>query len=197
LGDPLKKRIPKISIISFDDAQQTHRALELLILPAWLDRLRLKKNGSGTLRAVVQRVDEAAVLVDGRVVGQIARGLAAFVGVDIDDTEQDASVMAEKIAFLRCFEDADSKFNLSVQDVGGSVLAISQFTVHGDCRKGRRPSFTQAARPDTAVPLYELLVRLLREKGLSVETGVFGAHMEVRVVNNGPVTLLIDTKKVF
>lgn len=149
------------------------------------------------MRAVVQRADDASVVVDGAVVGQIARGLVVFLGVDADDTDQDAVQMADKVFFLRCFEDADSKFNLSVSDVAGAVLAISQFTLHGDCRKGRRPSFTQAARPEKAVPLYELFVRLLREKGLTVDTGSFGAHMQVRVNNNGPVTLLLDTKKVF
>lgn len=149
------------------------------------------------MRAVVQRVAEASVSVDGQVVGRIGRGLVAFVGVDVDDEAVDAEQMVDKISGLRCFEDEDSKFNLSVHDVGGGVLAISQFTVHGDCRKGRRPSFTQAARPEKAIPLYEAVVAGLRARGLPVETGVFGAHMEVQVKNNGPVTLLIDTKKVF
>lgn len=149
------------------------------------------------MRAVVQRVCEASVSADGRVTGRIGRGLVAFVGVDADDEEADAAQLAEKVASLRCFEDAASKFNLSVQDVGGGILAISQFTVHGDCRKGRRPSFTQAARPEKAVPLYEAFVGNLRAKGLTVETGLFGAHMDVYVHNDGPVTLLLDTKKVF
>jgi len=149
------------------------------------------------VRAVIQRAAEASVSVDGRVVGRIGRGLVAFVGVDVDDEAADAEQMVDKISGLRCFEDDDSKFNLSVHDVGGGVLAISQFTVHGDCRKGRRPSFTQAARPEKAIPLYEAVVAGLRARGLPVETGVFGAHMEVQVKNNGPVTLLIDTKKVF
>ncbi len=149
------------------------------------------------MRAVIQRAAEASVSVDGRVVGRIGRGLVAFVGVDVDDEAADAEQMVDKISGLRCFEDDDSKFNLSVHDVGGGVLAISQFTVHGDCRKGRRPSFTQAARPEKAIPLYEAVVAGLRARGLPVETGVFGAHMEVQVKNNGPVTLLIDTKKVF
>lgn len=149
------------------------------------------------MRAVIQRAAEASVSVDGRVIGRIGRGLVAFVGVDVDDEAADAEQMVDKISGLRCFEDDDSKFNLSVHDVGGGVLAISQFTVHGDCRKGRRPSFTQAARPEKAIPLYEAVVAGLRARGLPVETGVFGAHMEVQVKNNGPVTLLIDTKKVF
>lgn len=149
------------------------------------------------MRAVIQRVQEASVSVDRQVVGAIGHGLLALIGVDVADDESDALQMAEKIANLRCFEDEASKFNLSVQDVGGSILAISQFTVHGDCRKGRRPSFTEAARPDQAVPLYEAVIRHLRERNLAVATGVFGAHMHVGLLNDGPVTLLIDTKKVF
>lgn len=149
------------------------------------------------MRAVVQRVREASVTVDGEIIGSIGHGLLAFMGVDLDDDERDAVQMAEKILFLRCFQDDSSKFNLSVQDVDGSVLVISQFTLHGDCRKGRRPSFTQAARPETAVPLYEKVVSELRAHGLTVATGSFGAHMDVRLLNDGPVTLLIDTKKVF
>jgi len=149
------------------------------------------------LRAVVQRVHEASVSVDGQTIGAIGQGLLLFLGVDLDDDERDAAMMAEKVAGLRCFEDEASKFNRSVEDVRGGVLAISQFTLHGDCRKGRRPSFTQAARPEQAFPLYEAVVRLLRERGLCVETGSFGAHMEVASINDGPVTLLIDTKKGF
>lgn len=149
------------------------------------------------MRAVVQRANEASVSVDGEVVGAIGRGLVVFLGVGQDDDEADAGLIGEKIAALRCFEDSDSKFNLSVQDVAGGILLISQFTVHGDCRKGRRPSFTDAARPEKAIPLYERVSDLLRGKGLPVEMGRFGAHMVVRVVNDGPVTLLLDTKKVF
>jgi len=149
------------------------------------------------LRAVVQRVHEASVSVDGKIVGAIEGGLLLFLGVEVEDDERDAAQMAEKVAGLRCFEDEAGKFNLSVADVSGSVLAISQFTLHGDCRKGRRPSFTRAARPEHAAPLCEAVVRLLRERGLRVETGSFGAHMEVSSVNDGPVTLLIDTKKGF
>lgn len=149
------------------------------------------------MRAVVQRVREAEVAVDGATVGAIGRGLLVFVGVDADDDEKDALQMAEKIAGLRCFQDNASKFNLSVEEVGGGILVISQFTLHGDCRKGRRPSFTQAARPEWAVPLYETVIRALRARGLPVAEGVFGAHMDVRLINDGPVTLLLDTKKVF
>lgn len=149
------------------------------------------------MRAVVQRVHEASVSVDGKTIGAIGQGLLLFLGVDLEDDERDAAMMTDKVAGLRCFEDEASKFNLSVEDVRGGILAISQFTLHGDCRKGRRPSFTQAARPEQAVPLYEAVVRQLRERGLPVETGSFGAHMEVASINDGPVTLLIDTKKGF
>ncbi len=149
------------------------------------------------MRAVVQRVTTASVSVDDEIVGHIRRGLVVFLGVDTDDDEKDAALMAEKIARLRCFEDEASKFNLSVTDVGGAILVISQFTLHGDCRKGRRPSFTKAARPEQAVPLYEQVVALLRQAGIEVETGRFGAHMHVDVSNDGPVTLLMDTKRVF
>ena len=149
------------------------------------------------MRAVIQRVAEASVSVDGAVVGRIDRGLLVFLGVDVDDYDKDKTQMVEKVSGLRCFEDEHGKFNLSIHDIGGGVLLISQFTLHGDCRKGRRPSFTQAARPEQAIPLYEAVAAGLRERKLRVETGVFGAHMEVASVNDGPVTLLIDTKKVF
>lgn len=149
------------------------------------------------MRAVIQRVSEAAVRVDRRVVGEIGPGLLVLLGVDSDDTPEDADAMVKKIAGLRCFNDGDGKFNLSLLDVGGAVLLISQFTLHGDCRRGRRPSFTQAAPPEQAVPLYEKVADLLRHRGISVATGSFGAHMHVHLVNDGPVTLLVDTKKVF
>ncbi|HQM48754.1 MAG TPA: D-aminoacyl-tRNA deacylase [Candidatus Hydrogenedentes bacterium] len=149
------------------------------------------------MRAVIQRVSEALVTVDGRVTGQIGKGLLLLLGVGHEDTEDDARLMAEKVVGLRCFADAESKFNLSVVEVGGAILAISQFTLFGDCRKGRRPSFSDAARPEPATVLYEGVVQRLREKGLTVETGEFGAHMSVHLVNDGPVTLLIDTKKLF
>jgi len=149
------------------------------------------------MRAVVQRVTEGSVAVDGEVIGRVGLGLIVFLGVEVRDDEPDARLMADKVATLRCFQDDDSKFNRSVQDVGGGLLVVSQFTVHGDCRKGRRPSFITAARPEQAVPLYERVVALLQATGIHVETGSFGAHMEVRAVNDGPVTLLIDTKKEF
>jgi D-tyrosyl-tRNA(Tyr) deacylase len=149
------------------------------------------------LRAVIQRVSEASVTVDGQVVGRVGKGLLVLLGVGHDDTEDDVRLMADKIVGLRCFADDDSKFNLSLMDVGGAILAISQFTLFGDCRKGRRPSFSDAARPEPATQLYDAFVQRCRDKGLTVETGEFGAHMDVRLTNDGPVTLLIDTKKVF
>jgi D-tyrosyl-tRNA(Tyr) deacylase len=120
-----------------------------------------------------------------------------LLGVSREDDERDAELIAGKIAGLRCFADADSKFNRSVEDVGGSILVISQFTLLGDCRKGRRPSFTEAAGPELAIPLYESVVRRLRDLEFTVETGEFGAHMDVHLVNDGPVTLLLDSKRVF
>ena len=149
------------------------------------------------MRAVVQRVTEASVTVDGRITGTIGPGLLALVSVEDADTEQDAQYIAEKVAGLRIFNDADGKFNLSVEDIGGAVLVVSQFTLHGDCRRGRRPSFTAAARPEHAIPLYESVVKLLRARELEVATGEFASHMLVRLLNDGPVTILLDSKKVF
>lgn len=149
------------------------------------------------MRAVVQRVTEAAVRVDGTVVGAIGHGLLVLVGVAADDTDRDADYLADKVAGLRCFRDDASKFNRSVADVGGSVLAVSQFTLFGDCRKGRRPSFTDAGPPEIAVPLYERFVASLRAKGVPVETGEFGADMKVSLVNDGPVTLMLDSRRRF
>ncbi|MCP4640164.1 MAG: D-tyrosyl-tRNA(Tyr) deacylase [bacterium] len=149
------------------------------------------------MRAVVQRVAEASVTVDGEIVGRIGQGLLVLVGVADDDDARDASILADKVAGLRCFSDSDGKFNLSVSDVAGAILAVSQFTLLGDCRRGKRPSFSSAARPEQAVPLYESVLTRFRDLGLPVETGVFGAHMDVRLLNDGPVTLLFDTKKGF
>lgn len=149
------------------------------------------------MRAVLQRVTEARVSVDDRVTGQVGRGLLVFLGVDQNDCLSDVTYIAEKIASLRIFNDDDDKFNLSVEDVGGGILLVSQFTLCGDCRKGRRPSFGQAAQPDHAVPLYEKVIELLRARGLSVETGEFGENMQVSLVNDGPVTLMLDSWKAF
>ncbi len=150
------------------------------------------------MRSVLQRVAYASVSVDGRVTGEIQTGIVALLSVEAGDTETDARYIADKIAGVRFFNDADDKMNLSVKDVGGSVLVISQFTLHGDCRRGRRPSFILSARPETALPLYELVVHHLHEvELLNVATGVFGARMTVNIVNEGPVTLLLDSRRLF
>jgi D-tyrosyl-tRNA(Tyr) deacylase len=148
------------------------------------------------VRAVVQRVSSARVEVDGEVTGAIGRGLLVLLGVGQGDTDKQAAWLAGKIAGLRIFEDADGKMNLSVQDIGGSVLVVSQFTLYGDCRKGRRPSFTEAAPPDVADRLYQVFVSHLRALGVPLETGVFQAHMDVHLVNEGPVTIVLDADRV-
>jgi D-aminoacyl-tRNA deacylase len=145
------------------------------------------------MRALVQRVSEARVTVDGRVVGEIRLGLLVLLGVTHPDTAEQSAWLAGKVAGLRIFEDADGKMNRSVVDVGGEVLAVSQFTLYGDCRKGRRPSFDAAARPEQAKALYEAFVADLRAVGVRVATGVFQAHMQVALVNDGPVTVMIET----
>ena len=149
------------------------------------------------MRAVVQRVSRARVTVDGKTTGEIGRGLAVLVGVANDDAERDAEQMAEKIVNLRIFNDAEGLMNHSLLDERGGVLLISQFTLHGDARKGRRPSFIGAAREELARPLYARTGALIESHGVSVAYGVFGAHMDVDLVNEGPVTILIDTKKAF
>jgi D-aminoacyl-tRNA deacylase len=149
------------------------------------------------VRAVVQRVSRAEVRVEGRVTGSIRRGLLVLLGVSREDGEEDARALADKIAGLRIFDDAAGKLNLSVGEVAGGVLVVSQFTLLGDGRKGNRPSFTEAAQPEAANALYERCCALLREKGLPVATGVFRAQMDVELVNDGPVTILLDSKKVF
>lgn len=149
------------------------------------------------MRAVIQRVSEASVDVDGDVVGKIGRGFLALIGVGRDDTEDDATAIAGKIAGLRIFNDPAGDMNLGLADVDGAVLAVSQFTLHGDARKGRRPSFIDAAPGETAKPLFERVVMLLRREGVEVATGVFGAQMRVSLVNEGPVTILLDSRKLF
>lgn len=149
------------------------------------------------MRAVVQRVTEASVTVEGKTVGSIGSGLMVLLGVEQEDTEKDGAYLAEKLAGLRIFEDDHEKMNLSVQQVGGSILLVSQFTLLGDVRHGKRPSFTQAAPPREADALYEELADRLRQKGIPVETGQFQAHMEVSLVNDGPVTILLDSRKLF
>lgn len=149
------------------------------------------------MRAVVQRVSAASVTVEDRKVGTIGPGLLVLLGVARGDTEKDGEYLAEKLAGLRIFEDEEEKMNRSVAQIGGSILLVSQFTLYGDVRHGRRPSFTQAAPPEEANRLYEDLAQKLRDKGLTVETGQFQAHMEVSLVNDGPVTILLDSGKSF
>ena len=145
------------------------------------------------MRAVVTRVKQARVEIGGTVSGQIGQGLLVLLGVGPEDTPAHAEKMADKVCGLRIFEDENEKMNRSLEDVGGQVLVISQFTLYGNCKKGRRPEFLAAARPELAVPLYEKFVALCRDKGFHVETGEFGASMEVESVNDGPVTLIVDT----
>ncbi len=146
------------------------------------------------MRAVVQRVTRAHVIIDGKTVGEIGRGLLVLLGVSHSDTADSATWLADKIVGLRIFNDDDGKMNRSVADVGGGVLVVSQFTLYGDCEKGRRPSFVAAARPELAVPLYEGFVNAIRALGVPVATGRFGAMMQVELVNDGPVTLILDSK---
>ncbi len=145
------------------------------------------------MRALIQRTSGASVTIGGEARGKIGKGFVVLVGVTEGDTVDDAAYLADKTAKLRVFEDEDGKMNRSLADVGGALLVISQFTLYGDCKKGNRPSFTDAARPDTAVPVYEAFIRRCREHGLTVETGEFGADMQVALVNDGPVTLWMDT----
>lgn len=147
------------------------------------------------MRAVIQRVSSARVLVDKRTVGEIGNGLLVFAGVEQGDVSDDLKYIAGKVRDLRIFEDAGGKMNLSVSEAGGAVLAVSQFTLCGDCRRGRRPSFDAAAPPAIAKPLYEDLLEQLRALGLNVETGEFQAHMNVELVNDGPVTILLDSRR--
>ena len=149
------------------------------------------------MRAVVQRVSEASVLVDGKVTGAVGQGLCVLVGVGQGDSDEDACWLADKIVDLRVFEDEQGRMNRSVLDVRGGVLAISQFTLFGDARKGTRPGFVDAARPEVAQPLYAKFCEQVRARGVEVGEGIFRATMQVRIVNEGPVTLLLDSKKLF
>ena len=149
------------------------------------------------MRCVVQKVTRANVTVDGETVGKIGAGYMVLVGAEEGDVEADAAYCAEKIAGLRVFEDENDKMNLSLEDVGGSVLLVSQFTLLGDARHGRRPSFIRAARPEVAEPLFENVKARLVQRGLNVETGRFRTHMQVELVNDGPVTILLDSRKGF
>ena len=145
------------------------------------------------MRAVVTRVHHASVTIDGQVNGQIGQGFLVLLGVGPNDTHDTAVKLADKICNLRVFEDENEKMNLNLEQVGGALLVVSQFTLYGNCRKGRRPEFLAAARPEVAVPLYEKFVALCRDKGFRVQTGEFGAYMDVASVNDGPMTLIVDT----
>lgn len=149
------------------------------------------------MRAIIQRVSEASVTIDGEVRGAIGRGFMVLLGVHESDTEEEVRLIVKKLAGLRVFEDDAGKMNLALDAVGGEVLLISQFTLYGDCSRGFRPSFIEAARPETAIPLYELTIRLLREQlgGNRVKTGEFGADMKVSLINDGPVTIILDTNE--
>lgn len=149
------------------------------------------------MRAVIQRVKSASVKVDGELVSEIGSGLLIFLGVGHNDTKTELEYIANKVANLRIFEDADEKMNLSLLDTGGSALVVSKFTLYGDCRKGRRPSFIDAARPEVANDLYEQFISLLKEMNIPTQGGTFQAMMDVELINDGPVTILLDSDKQF
>ncbi len=149
------------------------------------------------MRVVVQRVTSSKVIVDGNIVGEIGKGFNLLIGISKDDTIEDLKYIKDKVVNLRVFEDENDKLNLSLLDIKGEILAISQFTLYGDCRKGRRPNFMNAMGGEEAEKLYETFVALLKETGLKVECGKFGANMKVDIQNDGPVTILIDSKKEF
>ena len=149
------------------------------------------------MRCVVQRVKSSSVTVNGETSGAIGAGLMVLIGVSVDDTEADLKYMAEKVPNLRIFDDENGVMNRSVLDVDGSILAVSQFTLYGDARGGRRPSYIRAARPDKADELYEQLIARWRDKGIHVETGIFRTDMQVSLINDGPVTILLDSEKTF
>ncbi|MER2000886.1 MAG: D-aminoacyl-tRNA deacylase [Lysinibacillus sp.] len=146
------------------------------------------------MRVVLQRAKSGSVTVDGQVVGAIEKGYVLLVGITHEDTVEDLQYCAKKVAELRLWEDAEGKMNHSIEEVGGAILSVSQFTLYADTKKGRRPSFTNAARPDVANPLWEQFNEMLRARGLTVETGIFGAMMDVALVNDGPVTIILDSK---
>ena len=146
------------------------------------------------MRALVQRVSEASVEVDHAIVGQISRGILVFLGVHHDDTEANADYLASKLIQLRIFPDSDGKMNLSLRDISGEMMVVSQFTLFGDTRKGNRPSYSEAAKPELAVRLYDYFVEICRGQGISVSTGIFQAHMRVRLINDGPVTLFCTSE---
>ncbi|MEK6189488.1 MAG: D-aminoacyl-tRNA deacylase [Carnobacterium alterfunditum] len=147
------------------------------------------------MKIVIQRTKEASVSIEGTIVGEIMHGLVLLVGIEEDDQQEDIDYLVRKISKMRIFEDSQGKMNLSIEDVGGEILSISQFTLYADTKKGKRPSFTKAAKPDTAIPIYDAFNAQLRATGLSVQTGTFGADMQVSLLNDGPVTIIIDSKQ--
>lgn len=147
------------------------------------------------MKIVIQRTKEASVSIEGAIVGEISHGLVLLVGIEEQDQQEDVDYLVRKISKMRIFEDADGKMNLSIEDVGGAILSISQFTLYAETKKGNRPSFIKAAKPEIAIPLYEALNTGLRETGLTVQTGEFGADMKVSLLNDGPVTIIIDSKQ--
>ena len=148
------------------------------------------------MKAVLQRVTDAQVRVQGTVTGEIKKGFLIFLGVEEGDSQRDAFCLAEKITGLRIFTDSEGKMNLSLREIGGSLLVVSNFTLYADCRKGKRPSFTKAEKPQTAEKLYEYFLQITAEKGIEVQKGIFGADMQVSLVNDGPVTLILDSKEI-
>ena len=147
------------------------------------------------MKAVVQRVKKASVIIEGKIFGTIEKGFAILLGISETDTEEDGKYLSEKIANLRIFEDSQGKMNLSCLDINGDFLVVSQFTLIADCRRGRRPSFVEAARPEKAISLYENFISILKQTGLKVETGKFGASMVVEIHNDGPVTIILDSRE--
>lgn len=149
------------------------------------------------MRIIIQRVTEASVTVDQQIIGSIGQGVLLLVGFTDQDTEADLDYMVEKIINLRIFEDSQGKMNLSLADIKGELLSVPQFTLYADCRKGRRPSFINAARPETAIPMYEQFNKKIAQSGLLLQTGQFGADMKVALINDGPVTIMLDSQKIF
>lgn len=149
------------------------------------------------MRSVIQRVNYASVKINDEIIGKINKGILVLLGICDEDTEKDMVYMADKITGLRIFEDENDKMNLSLEDIGGELLVVSQFTLFGDCRKGKRPSFSSAGKPEYANEMYENFIMYLKEKGFTIQTGKFGADMKVELLNDGPVTLMIDSKKNF
>lgn len=147
------------------------------------------------MRALIQRVKRASVTINSQITGKINEGLLIFLGVGEDDTEKQVQYLVEKCTGLRIFTDEQDKMNLSVKDINGEILVVSQFTLYGDCKKGKRPSFVRAARPETAIPLYESFIAHCKNTGLNVQTGEFGADMQIELINDGPVTIWLDTEE--